>query len=187
MLRMACVVCCADTEYPLPPCPLATNETSLRQPGFRYWVDYQAFLRNDSSRLFEDALQALGGCCAGATPMTQDELDNEDGSAVDGFTSRASWDLYISGVRQTMQASVRLRPGQLVCYLAGSTAVAYKSNLVPTLQAHYGHAVAGGIVPRSFRLPSEWRQWQEWINQNPEQVCQVLVGVISLRLPLLGC
>lgn len=164
----------------------ATNATSTAK-GFRFWVDYHAF-RNGTTALYEEALEALGA--ENAVDMDDDEdeheeeedddeevedeaadsHDNSNHGSVNGFDNIGSWDVYLTGARQLSMVWRRLKPGQLVCYQAGSGAVAAKSRLVPTLQAHYGHAVAGEFVPVSFKLPGEVSKWQEWIQQHTDQV-----------------
>jgi hypothetical protein len=139
-------------------------------------VDYAAWSKG-AADVAEEALQALGGQNVGPSESDIQNLDLfimsnplAKPKIPHGYANIESWDIYISGTRQLSLVHGRLRPGQLLCAQAGSGAVAAKSSLVPTLQAQYGQEVASKIAPRSFRLPEEAQQWQEWISQHPDQV-----------------
>lgn len=145
-----------------------TSNNTARPHGFRYWVDRHAF-RSGHTTLYEEILQALGGQDA-AVDDYEDGYEDDEPELLNGYDSISSWDIYLTGSRQASVVSTKLKPGQLIDSSAGSAAVASKSRLISTLQAHYGREMAGTVVPLSFNLPGETSQWQEWIRQNPEQV-----------------
>lgn len=136
---------------------------------FRYWVDYQALSSPESAVLAERALQLLGGVRTGGPPKLDPVSAQKQKIKDYGYMHMGSWDLLLSITAKAMLAAEVLRPGQLVSIVPGCLAISRKTSLVRSLLNAYGHEVAFGLVPVTFKLPEELDGWAEWLKENPDK------------------
>jgi hypothetical protein len=72
-----------------------------------------------------------------------------------------------------------LRPYQVVSIVPGCLCISRKTSLIRTLLNSFGPDVTWTIVPRTFKLPDELDEWEDWTNKHSKQVSFTVVACVG--------
>ncbi|KAF5829704.1 tubulin-tyrosine ligase family-domain-containing protein [Dunaliella salina] len=142
----------------------AHNPSQKGEPLFRFWHDEKRFKGDGLTSLAQRTLIKLGGQRKGGN-IKSDPSNGQMGWEVPG-----EWDVLWSP-SSTAQRALSLQPllpNHCVNAVLGSRALTRKKNLGSTLRSAYGSDAFSRIMPTTFEIPSQLRQWIAYLKQHKE-------------------
>lgn len=142
------------------------NPSNEEEPLFRFWHDEKRFKGDGITSLAQRTLLKLGGLRKGGN------VKNDPSNGQMGWEVPSEWDVLWSPSSTAQRALSEplqpLLPNHCVNAVLGSRALTRKKNLGSTLRLAYGSDAFSLIMPTTFEIPSQMRQWIAYLKQHKE-------------------